>query len=370
MRIIFTGGGTAGHINPALSVADFVRKKNPDAKILYVGAKGGMEEKLAKSAGFDFRGITVSGFSRSFSLSGIKKNIITLKNIFLSSIQSKKILNEFNPNICMGTGGYASGPLLKEATNRKIPIVIHEQNAFPGLTTKILSKKAQKVMLASAAAEKYFDKSCNIVITGNPVRCEIKKWTKEDARKKLGIDSKPVILSFGGSLGARRINEAVAELIAWSAKNGKYNHMHAYGKYGHWFDDMLKEKGVDSKKNNSLYIKEYIDDMPIRMAAADVIVCRAGAITLSEIEILGKTSILIPSPNVAENHQYHNAMELVKLNAAEMIEEKDLTGTVLIKKVRELIENRELANTYSNNLKGMAIADADERIYSIIKSII
>lgn len=370
MRIIFTGGGTAGHINPALAVADLVRKKEPDAQILYVGAKGGMEEDLVRKAGFDFKGITISGFSRRLSLAGIKKNLVTFKNIILASRQSKKIIDEFKPDICMGTGGYASGPLLKEAGRRNIPYIIHEQNAFPGVTTKLLAKKAAKIMLASAAAKKYFENSSKTEVTGNPIRSEINNWSKEEAKSKLGLDSKPVILSFGGSLGARKINEAVSDLISWSIKNNKYNHMHAFGRYGKWFKDCLKEKGVNSSDTDGLYIEEYIDDMPIRMAAADLVICRAGATTLSEIEAIGKPAILIPSPNVAENHQYHNAMELVNLNAAGIIEEKDLSGESLIKKVRELVENPKIMDLYCENLKKIAITNADEKIYSIIKSIV
>ncbi len=365
MRIIFTGGGTAGHINPALAVAEIVRKNQPDSKILYVGAKGGMEEGLAAEAGFDFRGITISGFSRKFSFSGLKKNIITLKNIFLAGRECKKILDEFKPDICMGTGGYASGPLLKEAGKRGIPYIIHEQNAFPGITTKILSKKAKKVMLASNTASKYFDKCRNVVVTGNPLRGKMKDFTQHEAKKILGLDSRPTVLSFGGSLGARKINESVAELIEWSVKNGKYNHLHAYGKYGTWFKDLLLKKGINPN-GHGLYIQEYINDMPVRMAAADVVVCRAGAITLSEIEALGKPSILIPSPNVAENHQYHNAMELVNLNAADIIEEKDLTGGLLINKVEMLMEDENLRKEYTKNLKKLSVTDAGEKIYKVI----
>lgn len=367
MKIIITGGGTAGHINPALAVASFIKKNEPNSKILYVGAKGGMEEELVSKAGFNFVGINISGFCRRLDLKGIKKNFITLKNLFLSYGQSKKIINKFRPEICLGTGGYASGPVLKEAGRQGIPYVIHEQNAFPGLTTKILSKKANKVMLASEAARKYLDKSCKIEVTGNPVRSEIVRWTKGQAKRELNIDdNRPTILSFGGSLGARKINEAIIDLISWSVKNDLYNHIHAYGKYGYWFEDLLKEKGVNLKNYKGLYVKEYIDDMPIRMAAADIVICRAGAITISELEVLGKPAILIPSPNVAENHQYHNAMELVNLNAASIIEEKELTGEVLIKKTKELLDNQSLMGTYSKNLRAMSIDNADERIYSII----
>ena len=225
-------------------------------------------------------------------------------------------------------------------------------------------------MLASNEAKKYLSKGCNIVITGNPIRREIvelaKQETNEEVKEKLGFKGKPTVLSFGGSMGARKINEAVAGLMAWSVKNDKYNHMHAYGKYGKWFKDLLKEKGVNPEAK-ALFIQEYIEDMPLRMAAADIIICRAGAITLSEIKALGKPAILIPSPNVAENHQYHNAMELVNIKAAEVIEEKDLTGEILIEKVEKLMSDKKLRDLYSQNLKRTAVLNANERIYNEIK---
>lgn len=369
MRIIFTGGGTAGHINPALSVAAFVRNMEPDANILYVGATGGMEQELVPKAGFEFRGVKISGFSREISLRGLGKNMATLKRIVTASIESDKILKSFKPDICMGTGGYVSGPILKRAHRMGIPFIIHEQNAYPGVTTKLLSGRANKVMLACSGAQRYLDNKCSIVVTGNPIRKEIMSWGKEEAKRALKLDKRPVVLSFGGSLGARRINEAAAELMAWSAGKGLYNHIHAYGRYGGWFVDSLKDKGIDPRNTKGLYIEEYINDMPVRMAAADLVICRAGAITISELQAMGKPSILIPSPNVAENHQYHNAMELVRLGAASIIEEKDLTGSILIEKVRNLLDNSDRLASYSKNLRGTAIINADERIYSIIKQV-
>ncbi len=367
MRIIFIGGGTAGHINPALAVASYVREKEPDAQILYVGAKGGMEERLVPEAGFDFKSVKISGFSRKLSFSAIKKNIITFKRIFTCSIESRKILKDFKPDICVGTGGYVSGPFLREAAKLGIPVIIHEQNAFPGVTTKILSKKARKVMLASPEAKKYLADKCDTEVTGNPIRGEVITVNKEESRAKFNFDDKPIVLSFGGSLGARKVNEAVAKLIEWSVKNGKYNHIHAYGQYGKWFPDLLKENGVSVENNTSLDIREYIKDMPVCMAAADIVICRAGAITLSEIEAMGKASVLIPSPNVAENHQYHNAMALVSKDAASIIEEKDLTGERLIEEVERILSNSEIKNLYESNSKKMAITNSNERIYKIIK---
>lgn len=369
MKLLFAGGGTAGHINPALAIAGYVRSKNPNAEILFVGNRGGMEEKLVPQAGFDFAPITISGFKRKISPKALVENAKTVKRIFTSSAESKKIIEKFKPDLCIGTGGYVSGPVLRKAAKMGIPIIIHEQNAFPGVTTKMLSKEAKKVMLAIEDAKKYLDKSCNFVVTGNPVRHEILSVDKASARQELGLDERPVVLSFGGSLGARKINESMADVIVRSGKDGSYQHIHAYGQYGKWFPDLVKEKGCDISQCPNLDIREYIDNMPTCMAAADVVVSRAGAITISEIQALGKPSVLIPSPNVAENHQFHNAMALVNAKAADIIEEKDLTDTIVTEKLDNLLKHPDRLQEYSENARKMAITDANERIYSIIKSL-
>ena len=370
MRILFVGGGTAGHINPALAIAGYVKSKCPDAEILFVGNKGGMEERLVPQAGFKFSPIVISGFKRSMNVKSIGHNIKTVKRMFTSSFASKKIIKDFKPDLAIGTGGYVSGPVLRTAAKLGVPIIIHEQNAFPGVTTKMLSKLAKKVMLAIPDAEKHLDKGLPIVVTGNPVRQEILSADKTKARQELGLDDRPVVLSFGGSLGARKINENMADLIARSGKDGKYQHIHAYGQYGKWFPDLVKEKGVDIDKCDNLDIREYINNMATCLAAADVVVSRAGAITLSEIQAQGKPAVLIPSPNVAENHQYHNAMALVNKKAGEIIEEKDLTPQAIIQKVDKLLQSKEVLEEYSQNARKMAIVDANERIYKVVEEVL
>lgn len=370
MKVIFAGGGTAGHINPALAVAGYLREQEPDAEILYIGAKGGMEERLVPQAGFTFRGLTISGFQRSLSLKNIGRNAKTLVHVFTASHEAKKILREFQPDICMGTGGYVAGPVLREAAKMHIPTVIHESNAYPGITNKMLSKKVDKVMLAVADAQKYMAQGAACVITGNPVRPDILRAGRDNARVKLELDSRPMILSFGGSLGARKINEAVAELLVWSAKSGRFQHIHGYGKWGRWFPDLLKEKGLNLKDHPEFDVREYISDMPDCLAAADLVICRAGAITLSELQAQGRAAILIPSPNVAENHQYHNAMALVGRGAAEILEEKDLTGEALCRKVESLFAKPETICTIGENARGMAILNANERILKIMREVI
>ncbi|MEE1218860.1 MAG: undecaprenyldiphospho-muramoylpentapeptide beta-N-acetylglucosaminyltransferase [Ruminococcus sp.] len=370
MKVLLAGGGTAGHINPALAIAGFIRKKRPDTEFLFIGNRGGMEQRLVPQAGFEIKSITISGFKRSFSPKNMIENVKTVKRTFSSSIEAKKIIAEFKPDICIGTGGYVSGPVIRTAAKMGIPCIIHEQNAFPGVTNKMLAKSVKKVMLAVPEAKKYFDKGTDFVITGNPVRGEILTADKEQARAELGLDPRPVVLSFGGSLGARKINESVADLVARSGIDGRYQHIHAYGSYGDWFPSLVEEKGANVADCPNLDIRPYIDNMPVCMAAADLVICRAGAITLSEIQAMGKPAILIPSPNVAENHQYHNAMALVNAGAAEIIEEKDLTGEAVMKMADKMLLSPENLKKISDNSRKMAITDSNERIYSVVKNIL
>ncbi|MBC8532962.1 undecaprenyldiphospho-muramoylpentapeptide beta-N-acetylglucosaminyltransferase [Yeguia hominis] len=369
MKILFAGGGTGGHINPALAVAGYIREREPETQILYVGAKGGMEEKLVPKAGFPFRSITISGFQRKLTLKNVGRNLRTAVRVFTSSAEARKILREFAPDICMGTGGYVSGPVIREAAKLGIPTVIHESNAYPGVTTKMLAKKVDRVMLAVADAESYFPGvSCEL--TGNPVRPAVIRARREEARRALSLDERPMILSFGGSLGARAINEAVADLLVRSGKDGRFQHIHGYGQYGTWMPGLLEEKGLSLQDAGNIDLREYIDNMAECLAAADLVICRAGAITLSELQAQGKGAILIPSPNVAENHQYHNAMALVKRGAAALIEEKDLNGEILCQKVDEIFAQPGGAAALGAHAAEMAITDANERIYQTIRSVL
>jgi len=364
MHILFAGGGTAGHINPALAVAGYIREKHPDAHISYIGTPDKLEAKLVPEKGYNFRTITVAGFQRKISVEGIIKNISALKKAVTASVTARKILKEIQPDVVIGTGGYVSGPVLREAAKLGIKTAIHEQNAYPGVTTKMLAPNVDAVMLAMPEAEKFLKLKKKPFVTGNPVRQELLKMTREEARKKLGInDDIPMILSFGGSLGAMKINQTVSELIKWHNNSGKIHHIHATGKSG--YDEFMKSlEGVDLSEK--VDIREYIVDMDVCMAAADIVICRAGAITLSELLACGKASILIPSPYVAENHQYHNAMTLKRIGAAEVIEEKDLSDKKLIEIVSEFIEDKQKLKQMSQAAANGAIMDANERIYEII----
>lgn len=370
MRFLFAAGGTGGHINPALAVAGEIRERYPDSEILFVGTKDKMESRLVPQAGFDFATISISGFQRKLSLKNIAKNIRTLFYLLTSSFQTKKIIKKFNPDVVIGFGGYVSGPVLRTAYKMGIPTAIHEQNAFPGVTNKALAKHVDRVMITVDSVKKYLEPKNECILTGLPVRGEMLRADRDFSRAEMGIkDGEVLILSMGGSLGARAINEAAVELISKRADEKNYRFLHSMGSYGLWVPDKIKENGIDLDKHNNIEIREYISDMDVCMSAADIVVCRAGASSLSEIEALGKASILVPSPNVAENHQYHNAMALVNNSAAIMIEEKDLTGEKLIKEVDELVNNRDKREKIGENARAMAMVDAKKNIADIIVSL-
>lgn len=370
MRFLFAAGGTGGHINPALAVAGEIRERYPDSEILFVGTKDKMESRLVPQAGFDFATISISGFQRKLSLKNIAKNIRTLFYLLTSSFQTKKIIRRFNPDVVIGFGGYVSGPVLRTAYKMGIPTAIHEQNAFPGVTNKALAKHVDRVMITVDSVKKYLEPKNECILTGLPVRGEMLRADRDFSRAEMGIkDGEVLILSMGGSLGARAINEAAVELISKRADEKNYRFLHSMGSYGLWVPDKIKENGIDLDKHNNIEIREYISDMDVCMSAADIVVCRAGASSLSEIEALGKASILVPSPNVAENHQYHNAMALVNNSAAIMIEEKDLTGEKLIKEVDELVNNRDKREKIGENARAMAMVDAKKNIADIIVSL-
>ena len=370
MKIIFAAGGTGGHINPALAAAGEIRESYPDAEILFIGTKDKMESRLVPKAGFDFRTISISGFQRKITIKNIFRNLLTLWRLAFSGFAVKKILKDFKPDVVVGFGGYVSGPVVRTAAKMGIKTAIHEQNAFPGITNKMLAKQVDAVMLTVAEAEKHLECKNKPVVTGLPVRSEIIRSDRDFARAELGIDDKPLVFSFGGSLGAKTINESMVDVIAELYNSGKCNFIHGYGQFGKWVPDALRAKGVDLENAKNVDVREYIYDMDKWLAAADIIICRSGASTLSEIEAVGKASILIPSPNVSENHQYHNAMTLVNASAAKVIEEKDLTHEKLVNELNDLLDNEIKREEMGRNAKKLAIADAQKRIADIIVSLI
>ncbi|MEG0571119.1 MAG: UDP-N-acetylglucosamine--N-acetylmuramyl-(pentapeptide) pyrophosphoryl-undecaprenol N-acetylglucosamine transferase [Oscillospiraceae bacterium] len=315
--------------------------------------------------------IKVKGFHRSFAPADIIDNFKAVYLALRSKSAAKKIVTDFKPDIVVGTGGYVSGPVVLAATKLGIKTAIHEQNAFPGVTTKILSKKVDIVMLAVDEAKKSLDSSCNFITVGNPIKEGIIYKTKTEARKELGIDDKLCILCFGGSLGADTINKIGADIAKWTKNGEKATIIHGYGRLGkEKFPQLLLEKSIDVANSPWLDAREYIDNMDVCLAAADLVVCRAGAITLSEIEATGTPSLLIPSPNVTENHQYHNAMVLVNKNAAMILEEKNYNTQAVNNILNDIFDNPQKLKSLSVNASKLAVLDTAERIYSQIVCLI
>ena len=364
-----TGGGTAGHINPALAIAAKIKAEQPDADILFVGAAGRMETTLVPAAGYPIQTVDVRGFQRRLSVKNIGRNLSAAVHAVTAGTASAKILRDFRPDIAIGTGGYVCGPILRKAAKMGIPVVVHESNAFPGVTVKMLAKYAT-VLIADEAARKYLPPDAKVVVTGNPLRADFFSVDKAQARRELGLDDRPLILSFGGSLGAERINSTMVDVLRRSHEKGLYQHIHGTGKSG-WESvcAKLREAGVPLK-GDGIWVREYIDDMPCCMAAADLVISRCGAMTLSELPAAGKASILIPSPNVAENHQYHNAMALVNRGAAVCIEEKDLTPDALWDSMEAVAGHPDVLRSMAEHARRAAILDASDRIYAVIQDVL
>ncbi len=372
MRVLIACGGTGGHINPGLAIADIIKKKYPDAEFLFAGTPKGMESKLVPKAGYKLETIKVAGFQRKISLENIGRNAKALAYLATSGRRAKQIIEGFRPDIAIGTGGYAAGPVIRKAARMGIPTAIHEQNAYPGVTNKLLSKEVDYVMLTVEEALKFMDKSkFEYSVTGLPVRSNINTMSREEARKKLGFDDSFTILSFGGSLGAGCINETMTEVVKWhTGKNLPVNHIHGYGGMGKdSFPQAMKEAGIPLKSDR-LRITEYINDMDVCLAAADLVICRSGASTLAELEAAGKASILIPSPIVAGNHQYHNAMVLGKAGAAVVIEQKDVTNERMIAEIEKLYNDSEKVKAMSESAAKLHLTDTNDRILEVVAKLV
>ncbi len=368
-KILIAAGGTGGHINPALAVAGHIKENCPNAEIAFIGNADKMEAKLVPQAGYELKTIEISGFYRSFSLAAIKHNIGTVIKMFKSFFKAKAIMKEYKPDLVIGFGGYVSGPVVRAAAKAGIPTAVHEQNAFPGVANKALAGIVDRVMLTVADAEKYIKAKNPCVVTGLPIRGDILKADRDFAKCELNVHGKTLILSMGGSLGAKPINDAVFELIKNKYTDKNLVFLHATGKNSEEFRQRLADAGVDTKKEKNVIIEDYIN-VPRCMPAADLIIGRSGASSLSEIQALGKASVLIPSPYVTENHQYHNAMSLVNRGAAVILEEKDLTGESLDALVSDLLYDRARLEQIGRNAKAMAVTDATARIFETLSEIV
>ena len=367
MKVLFACGGTGGHINPAIAVAKILKERQKNAEIRFAGAKHGMEERLVPKEGFEIETVDVVGFERKITPRAVKHNFSAAKKAISSLSWARKMILEFNPDVVVGTGGYACFPILYAATKLKIPTIIHEANAYPGLVTRTLAKKLTRVLINFDATRKYLKPASNIKTVGMPVRSDMLYMDKSKARAEMGIDEKPLVVSFFGSLGAREMNKIVAQVIKMECEDGLYNHIHAMGSFGSkWVPELIESLGVDISQNSNIELREYIYDMPRVMAAADLVVCRGGASTLSEISALAKPAIIIPSPNVAENHQEKNASVLADAGGAVMIRESEVSAEKLYGTMKEILSSKEKIKEMSQAMSGIAVLDGCEQIYKEI----
>ena len=361
MRVLMTGGGTGGHVNPALAIAEIIKMNCPDSEIAFVGTRTGIENKLVPKAGYKLYHIDIQGIRRSLSLSNLKTAYLVL----VSPRHARKIIKEFKPDIVIGTGGYVCWPLLKAAADMGIPTAVHESNAIAGVAVKQLKNKVDVIMTNFDATAKSLKAGAKLVCVGNPINCDFGRYTREEARRMLGIPDtvKTVILSYGGSLGSKTLNEACLEVMRdFSAKDSGVMHFHARGRIA--AEETCKrfeEYRLSDKKN--VVMSDYIYNMPIVMAAADLVICRAGAMTLSEIASMKKAAIIIPSPNVTDNHQYKNAKVLSDAGAAVLIEEKELGEISLTREVESLCKDDSRRETMENKISAFVKADAGKLIY-------
>ncbi|MGC6432279.1 MAG: undecaprenyldiphospho-muramoylpentapeptide beta-N-acetylglucosaminyltransferase [Jejuia sp.] len=350
-HIILSGGGTGGHIYPAIAIANELKERYPESKFLFVGAKDRMEMEKVPQAGYDIKGLWISGIQRKLTL----KNLMFPFKVFSSLLKARKIIKSFKPDVVIGTGGFASGPLLQMATSKKIPTLIQEQNSYPGITNKILSKRANKICVAYEGLERFFPKE-KIKVTGNPVRQDLLNIDGKTVEAKNHFNlkhGKYTLLVLGGSLGARRINELIEQEldffdtlnveIIWQCGKLYYQQYKLYG------------------NSKDIQVYQFLNEMDLAYAAADIIISRAGASSVSELCIVGKPVIFIPSPNVAEDHQTKNALSIVNQEAALMIKEEDLDAD-FENKFSQLIASQEKQKQLGANIKKLALVNATKDI--------
>ena len=371
MNLIFTCGGTAGHINPAIAVANMMRQRDPACKILFIGATGHMEEKLVPQAGYDLKCLPGSGLSRKLSPAGLKQNVRAVKCVLDAVKECKRIFREFQPDVIIGTGGYASFPALYAGSSMKIPACVHESNAVPGVTTKLAARLADRVLVCFEESKAMYPDQSKVEVVGMPVRREFIYADREKARKELGFGDEPVVISAFGSLGAKMMNQAMAELFRLEKEDGyPFRHIHATGSFGwEWMPGLVKEKGVELSKTDRIQMQEYFYNMPTLMAAADVIISRAGASTCNEIGAAGLPCILIPSPNVTNNHQEKNARLLEARKGAVVMVEKDCTPEKIYGEIKALLSDSARRMEMGNNLRQMVTLDSAERICGIVEQL-
>ena len=370
MRVIFTCGGTAGHVNPALALAGYMKEKDPETAVLFVGTPTGMERELVAKAGYDYAAVEVSSFQRKLNAAGIRHNLHTVRVLASSGRQARAILRDFRPGLVVGTGGYASYPMVKAAARAHLPTAVHESNMVPGLTTKMLESYADVIMVGFEDCRQHYKHPERIAVTGTPVRGDFFRLSREEARKKLGFDDEaPLVVSFWGSLGASHMNECMVDFFRREDAEGyPFRHIHAVGK-GSWeaMEQKLRELGLP--KSDRLDVRQYIYDMDVVMAAADVVLCRAGASTISELTALGKPTVMVPSPYVTNNHQEKNARILEQHGGAVVLLEAEASGEALYRTARDILRDPQRQADMSRGMAELGIRDATKRLYDTVMSI-
>ena len=365
MRVVVTGGGSGGHVYPAIAIADKFREKDPEVEILYIGYLDGFEKRVVPKAGYEMAEIDTRWVDRS----SIKELGLTAYHVGRGIVQARKVLKKFKPDVIIGTGGFVCFPVIFSGHRLGITCYIHEQNAFPGLANRQLEKYVTRVFLGFEEGGEYFNSKDKLVTTGNPVRRSFYEIKKEDARRKLGFnDDDFIILSFGGSLGAEAINDLAMAVL--EDMNGKPGQVLVFGTGRWYYDDVMAEldrRGINPESN--IHIKNYIDDIDNYIAASDLIISRAGALSVAETLVAGKPSILVPSPNVTGNHQYFNAKAVADKGGAILIEEKDADPSFIKAKVKELMNDPDLLRSMGEKAKEQAPVMTTEIIYNeILKS--
>ena len=370
MRFVLTCGGTAGHINPALAIAGRLRELMPDCEILFIGAEGKMEMELVPREGYKIEALKITNISRGHSLEALRHNLDTLRNVAVSTHEAKRILREFKPDVVIGTGGYVCYPVLTAAHELGIPTAVHESNAVPGLTTKLLAERVDRVMVGFADSREAYHHPEKVEVTGTPVRGEFASYSKALAKRELGLDpDEPLVVSVWGSLGAAHMNKIMGELITLLDARREFRLIHSAGAM--YFDGFMEklEAAMPDFAKFGADVRKYIYDMPRVMAAADLILCRAGASTLSELAYMGKPVIIVPSPNVTNNHQEKNARVLEKAGGAKVFLEGEFDAQSLLDTVRELLGDEGKLSEMSEAMRSLAVPGATDRICDIILSL-
>ena len=369
-RILFTCGGTAGHVNPAIALAQLARERDPGAEFLFVGADRGLEKGLIPQAGYAFRTVHISSFHRSFRPKEIEHNLISAANLARSPREAKNILREFRPDVVVGTGGYASYPAVKAAAKLGIPTAVHESNMVPGLTTEMLEPYADRIMVGFESCRARYKRPEKVIVTGTPVRRDFFRLNKAEAKRELGMEDRPLIVSFWGSLGASGMNAGMADFLALEAVKEPFYHIHGAGEAGYpVLCRLLREKGVDLEAHPALQVREYIYDRAVVGLASALVSCRAGASTISEWTALGVPALIVPSPYVTNNHQEKNARALEAAGAAAVLLEPDASGQRLFQAACGILRDGEKRAAMEKAMASLGIRDAAERIYQVILEI-